>query len=394
MTATPKFETVSQQRAPSSLSPSAHAERVGVVAAPANGAHAATRNGTATLQGDIRTILQPVQHDLSRVEQKMKLVDSSLFAPLADAFVDLIGSGGKRLRPALALLTSQLHVAEEAAETDSVGKTAMHETVLSIAAAVEMLHTATLVHDDVIDGALLRRGAPTLNASWSKGATVLAGNYMFAQAAHFAAETNNMRVIYIFSDTLNVIVNGEMQQIFARHSYAQERQEYYDRIYAKTASLFSAATESAAILAGLPDELVQQLKEFGYNLGMAFQIVDDILDFTGDESSLGKPAGSDLRQGTLTLPFFYFLQDQAEPEAMINRLKAARAGAGDTDESAWTEAVAAIVEQVRSSGAVAAAQREAAEFLAKARANLQPLPNVPARRSMLALCDFVVQRTY
>lgn len=382
MTATPKFETVAQRRA----GPSASTLRANASSALMNGTHASTPTAAPALQGDIRTILQPVQSGLSRVEQKMKTTDSSLFAPLSDAFVDLIGSGGKRLRPALALLTSQLNPAKQDEDT--------HQRVLSIAAAVEMLHTATLVHDDVIDEALLRRGAPTLNASWSKGATVLAGNYMFAQAAHFAAETDNMRVIHIFSDTLNVIVNGELQQIFARYNYGQERQEYYDRIYAKTASLFSAATESAALIVDLPDELVQQMKEFGYHLGMAFQIMDDILDFTGDERSLGKPAGSDLRQGTLTLPFFYFLQRQPTPDAVFNTLKAARAESGGSDESAWNGAVDAIVEQVRSSGAVAAARQEADDFLAKARANLTDLPDVPARRSMLALCDFVVQRTY
>ena len=183
------------------------------------------------------------------------------------------------------------------------------------------MHTATLVHDDVIDDALLRRGAPTLNASWTKGATVLAGNFMFGRAALFASETGNMRVIDIFSDTLQVIVNGELRQLFARHNYAQDKDEYYQRIYAKTASLFCAATEGAAILSGLTDAQIVQLREFGYNLGMAFQIVDDILDFTSDDRHLGKPAGSDLRQGTLTLPFFHYLQTYSQPEVLLDRLE-------------------------------------------------------------------------
>ncbi len=249
--------------------------------------------------------LAPVRTGLQLVEVKMKGVESALFAPLANAFVDLINSGGKRVRPAIALMAAEFN--------GPIRSTERYDQVVSLAAAVEMLHTASLVHDDVIDGAMLRRGAPTLNANWPQGSTVLAGNYMFGQAASFAAQTGNMRVIHIFSDTLEIIVNGELHQMHARHDYQQERSTYYQRIYAKTASLFTAATESAAVLSGLAENRVQDLKAYGYNLGMAFQIVDDILDFTGDEQSLGKPAGSDLGQGTLTLPFFYFMQQTPEP---------------------------------------------------------------------------------
>ena len=246
------------------------------------------------------SLLVPVRSGLQQVETKMKTVDDSVFAPLASAFLELIGSGGKRLRPTLALLTAQL--------IDAPADNQIDDAVIALAAAVEMLHTSTLVHDDVIDGALLRRGAPTLNANWNGGATVLAGNYMFGTAAHFAAETGVPRVIRLFADTLRVIVDGELRQLAARNQYEQEKAGYYERIYAKTASLFCAATEGAAILTGMSETVIRQLRDFGYNFGMAFQIVDDILDFTGDESTLGKPAGSDLRQGTLTLPFFYYLR--------------------------------------------------------------------------------------
>jgi octaprenyl-diphosphate synthase len=190
----------------------------------------------AAPRGDVRQLLAPVQGGLKAVEAKLKSVDSALFDPLATAFVDLIGSGGKRLRPALALLAYGL----ESSMDDS---TDSYRRVVSLAASVEMLHTATLVHDDVIDDALLRRGAATLNASWTKGSTVLAGNFMFGRAAYFSSETDDMRVIDIFSDTLQVIVNGEVRQLFARFDYVQDKEEYYQRIYAKTASLFCAATE-------------------------------------------------------------------------------------------------------------------------------------------------------
>lgn len=343
------------------------------------------------VQVQIRDLLAPVRFGLEQVEAKMQTVENSLFAPLATAFVDLIGSGGKRIRPALALMAAEFG--------RSLQGTPEYVRVVAIAAAVEMLHTATLVHDDVIDGALLRRGAPTLNSSWSQGATVLAGDYMVARAAELSAETDNMRVITIFSDTLNTIVNGELRQIFARNDYYQDKEGYYQRIYAKTASLFSAATESAAVLSALPEASIQHLKDFGYNLGMAFQIVDDILDFTSSEDSLGKPAGSDLRQGTLTLPFFYFLQAQPNPELLMAELDevhelAEEAEAEGRTSPAWNALVDRLVTEVRTNGAVGHARQEADLFLMRARDSLRTLPDNVYKQSMLSLCDFVVQRTY
>jgi geranylgeranyl pyrophosphate synthase len=341
-------------------------------------------NMTTTVE--IGKVLQPVQVGLAQVEAKMKNVDSSLFAPLAHAFVDLIGSGGKRLRPTLALLASQ--VREEQSNSPRFPQ------IIALAASVEMLHTATLVHDDVIDGALLRRGAPTLNALWNRGATILAGNFMFARAAYFAAETNNPRVIRIFADTLETIVNGELHQLSARYDFHQDKAGYYQRIYAKTASLFAAATEAAAILAGLVDAEVQALRAYGQNLGMAFQIVDDILDFTGSDATLGKPAGSDLRSGTMTLPFFYFLQSHSNAERLILQMEEASTAAEEGDPAQWEALINQVVRELRASSAVEAARNEAEAFLDLARANIATFPDSPYLRVMLELCDFVVQRTY
>ncbi len=349
--------------------------------------HTAT-NGKLPLartQQTVRQLLEPVQGGLRLVEQRMKTVESSVFAPLADAFVELIGSGGKRLRPALALLTAQLE--------QPISDWEVQPELISLAAAVEMLHTATLVHDDVIDGALLRRGAPTLNASWSQGATVLAGDHMFARAAHFAAETGSSQVIHIFSDTLQIIVDGEMRQLFSRNQYGQEWENYYQRIYAKTASLFSAASEAAGVLVGFPPPFVQQLKEFGYHFGMAFQIMDDILDFTGDDNSLGKPAGSDLRQGTLTLPFLHYLRQQSDPQSLVERLTGARQAAEEGDEALLNQAVAEVVTAIRRSDAIDAARSGAVDFLHRAVANLSTFPDSRSKESLIGLCGFVVQRS-
>ena len=335
---------------------------------------------------DVQTLLRPVRADLRRVEEKMLSMRASLFAPLAAAFIELIGSGGKRLRPALALLAAAAYSTRQ--------QPLEHERVLALAAAVEMLHTASLVHDDVVDGALLRRGAPTLNAEWSAGATVLAGNYLFGRAAGFAAETHNMRAINIFSDTLNIIVNGELEQLSARFELEQKKSRYYQRIYAKTASLFSAATEGAAVVAHAPEADIQRLKNFGYNFGMAFQIVDDVLDFTGDEAALGKPAGGDLRQGMLTLPFFYYLEQHPQPQALLDEMRTKRAQAESGNDAAWNALVERLLADIRRSDAIESAQQEAFDFLKRAQENIAPLPESPYKQSMIGLCMFVVQRTY
>lgn len=351
---------------------------------------------------DASTLLAPVRGGLAQVEEKMKSVDADVFAPLANAFLELIGQGGKRLRPALALLAAGLQDAHPERNnarpyvdgTSASTREDRHpQTLIALAAAVEMLHTATLVHDDVIDGALLRRDAPTLNASWSAGATVLAGDYMFARSAQFAAETENTRVITIFSDTLRVIVDGEMRQLSDRNDFRQDRQAYYQRIYAKTASLYSAATEAAAVLIGLPPDRVEALKSFGYQFGMAFQIVDDILDFVGTDATLGKPVGSDLRQGTLTLPFLYYLRELPQPQKVVSRLLQARESADAGDSAILSATVQEIVQAVCASGAIEAAHQEALGFLDHAVHDLAPFNDNLCLRSLLGLCAFVVQRT-
>ena len=364
-------------------------------------AHESFRRALLTPQ-DASVLLAPVRGGLEQVEEKMKSVDADVFAPLANAFLELIGQGGKRLRPALALLAAGLQDANPEynnSRPDVDGPlTALDEvrnahTLIALAAAVEMLHTATLVHDDVIDGALLRRDAPTLNASWSAGATVLAGDYMFARSAQFAAETDNVRVITIFSDTLRVIVDGEMRQLSDRNDFRQDRQAYYQRIYAKTASLYSAATEAAAVLVGLSPDRVQALKSFGYQFGMAFQIVDDILDFVGTDATLGKPVGSDLRQGTLTLPFLYYLRELPQPQKVVSRLLQARERADAGDPGILSATVQEIVQAVRASGAIEAAHQEALGFLDHAVHDLAPFNDNLCQRSLLGLCAFVVQRS-
>ena len=317
-------------------------------------------------------ILELVHEDLEKVEQKMRSISAGAYAPLAEAFLQLLGSGGKRLRPALALAA------------DRVAGGAASESVVAVAAAVETLHNATLVHDDLIDGALVRRGSSTLNAVWNKGATVLAGDYLFARAAAFAAETEHIRVVQLFADTLRIICEGELRQMFSSRQWSQPQDAYYHRIFAKTASLFAAATRSGAILAGASASDEQALNDYGRHLGMAFQIVDDILDYTSDQTVLGKPVGGDLRQGIVTLPFFYFLQHHADPTSVVDRLENSTNGNGDS--------VSELVAQIRQSDAIQSAFAEARQFAEQAKASLVLFPSGPHRQSLLELANFVVSR--
>jgi len=322
-------------------------------------------------------LLEPLAADLELVEHKLREPVHIDYPQLTAVLESLLDSGGKRVRPALALLAGSFYGVST-------------EKLVPLAASVEMLHTATLVHDDLIDGALLRRGSRTLNARWSTGATVLTGDYLFARAAALAAETNHVRVMAIFADTLMIICSGELRQIFDRHSVPavdsqeawQAALEQYDlRIHAKTASLFSAATEAAAVLGGAPEEQIVALRDYGRLLGTGFQIIDDVLDYQGDENVLGKPVGSDLREGIVTLPALYFLREHPGDRRVV-----AIVTGGDQ------EIVPQVVAAIRESGAVARALDRARELIARSQEKLDILPAGRARDMLLGLADYTVSR--
>ena len=313
-----------------------------------------------------------VEADIKRVEARMREGVEGHNESLAAAIDYLIAAGGKRLRPAIILLATRF-----GAEVDQ-------EKVVSLAAAVEMLHTATLVHDDFIDNALLRRGMPTLNTNWSPGATVLTGDYLFARSAGLAAETEDVRIIKIFSMTLMTIVNGELNQFFNNgHADPPTRDEYFQRIYAKTASLFAAGAETAGVLAALPENQIQGLHDYGYNLGMAFQIMDDILDFQSTEAQLGKPVANDLRQGIATLPVLIFLDEHPNHPTILKAV--ARKHPSDDE-------IKAVVSEIRASGGLRGALVEAKRFAAQAQESLMALPDNTHRAALLDLAEYAVAR--
>lgn len=310
-----------------------------------------------------------VADELALVEETMREPDPDRHPSVNDAVAHLINSGGKRVRPTVVLLVCKLLQAS-----------CKHG--IYMAAAVEMLHTATLVHDDIIDGSLIRRGTPTLNATWSPGATILTGDYLFARAAEMAAQTDNVTVMRLFARALMTICNGELGQMFNARTTLTDRDEYYRRIYAKTGALFVLAAEAAGVLAACTSEVRADLRTFGKELGVAFQIVDDVLDFVGSETQVGKPLGSDLSQGLVTLPTICFLEQHTDNEPVLDVLHGRRS----------PEYVQSALEAVRNSQAIDLAKEEAREHARLAKLALGRLPDTLYRRALLELADYTVQR--
>jgi geranylgeranyl pyrophosphate synthase len=244
------------------------------------------------------------------------------------------------------------------------------------------LHTATLVHDDLIDGSLLRRGMPTLNARWSPPATVLTGDFLFARAAITAAETDHLPLMKLFSETLATIVNGELTQMFTSRGLIN-RDNYYKRIYAKTASLFEMTSRAAAMVSPVDESVIESMRDFGYQIGMAFQIVDDILDFNGDQNAVGKPLGSDLLNGLVTLPAIYYAEANPDDPDVLS-----------LPQGGWTnnENMTRLVDNIRASNATKKAMLEADQHIDRALTILVSMEACAERDALENLAKYIVDR--
>ena len=316
------------------------------------------------------TFFISVQDQLQFVEQRIREQAGDEQHPdLRSALEHLLAAGGKRIRPTLGLLVGNMLGAPE-------------DKLITLGASVELLHTATLVHDDLIDGALLRRGMPTLNARWSPAATVLTGDFLFARAAKLASETDYLPLMKLFSETLATIVNGELTQMFSARGVI-DRNNYYNRIYAKTASLFEMSSLAASMVATENEDIRDSMKAFGYEVGMAFQIVDDILDFTGDQSTVGKPIGSDLLNGLITLPAIYYAEEHPDDEDVLSL-----PGGGWKD----TARVQRLVDGIRKNAAIEKAMHEARQGVSRALSALEDAPVSPEREALESLAKFIVDR--
>ncbi len=318
---------------------------------------------------ELSKIYEPIQEDLARIEDRLRAV-SAVDSPYLSELLDYsLKSNGKRIRPILTLLAGKFYDYNL-------------DSLLQMATAVEIMHTATLVHDDAIDESLVRRGRPTVYQLWGEDKAVLLGDYLFAEAGALTADTQNLRAIKLFADTLKAISSGELNQAFNAFNLEQSRLQYFQRVSKKTAALFVMATESGAALSQAPEESIRILVEYGYNIGIAFQIVDDILDFIGTEEELGKPVGSDLAQGILTLPAMLLLERYPEDNPVEKLFK-------NQDKQ---KNVALAMELIRNSSITQECYKVASDYNAKACRNLNLLPDNAARQVLVDLADYIINR--
>jgi geranylgeranyl pyrophosphate synthase len=323
-----------------------------------------TRDAFATMRPDLRR----VEERLERAAQ----VDSPV---VADLVVGLVRAGGKRLRPLVLLLAGRAYNYDL-------------DTLVTAGAGIELLHTASLVHDDTVDRAALRRGRPTLNSVLSSGAVILLGDFLFAQSAMLAAATNSPRVVSIFASTLADICDGQLQEMFMAHRLDQTREEYERRIFGKTASLFAGAAEMGALIGQAPESHVRALRQFGADVGMAFQIVDDVLDLREGTSQLGKPAGHDLTQGTVTLPTMIYAAGLPPASDAMARLQGVVSG--DLESAADVERV---VQEIRESGALEVAIQEAERYAEQAKLQALVVPDSETREMLEEIADQACDRS-
>jgi geranylgeranyl pyrophosphate synthase len=319
----------------------------------------------------VASIYGPVHEDLQLVEDtfdRIKHVEN--FPALAKMLGHVLGTGGKRLRPAIALLA---------------GKFGDYNPDLHVplAASIELLHTATLVHDDVIDASPSRRGRPTANELFNNSAAVMLGDYMFAHSAELISRTESTAVVRLFAYTIMAIAGGELHQDMSAYDYGQDTIKYFGRIEGKTASLFATSAEGGAMVARCTPDEREALRLYGLNVGMAFQVVDDILDFAGDEKEMGKPIGSDLMQGTITLPALILMERYPKDNPIKKAFRSRKPK---------TELVAEAVYMVLNSDILNESYDVARDFRDRALMALHTLPDIPARGTLEEIAGYVLER--
>jgi len=310
--------------------------------------------------------------DIQYIERKLDESVRTDEAELNDAALHLLKAGGKRLRPVFVLLSGRF------GQYDI-------ERLSHVAVPLELIHMATLVHDDVIDDAATRRGQPTVKAKWDERIAMYTGDYIFGKALTVASRLERPDIHRILSKAMVQMVIGEMEQVRYFYKLEQTVRDYLLRIRRKTALLIAISCQLGAMAAGAPDRVAQQLYSFGYNAGMAFQIRDDILDLKGTEKQLGKPPGSDMRQGNITLPVLYAIRNEKVRAAV-----AAVATGADPDPAALKAAIALVC----ASPGMKEAEELSYRYIDKAIAALGNLPNIPAKKDFAAIAKFIADRSY
>jgi octaprenyl-diphosphate synthase len=319
-----------------------------------------------------KDVLDMVRPDLQRVEEEFCLQTVSDVQAITEIGQYLQVSGGKRLRPALVLLSSKLCGYE--------GPTAVR-----LGAVVELIHTATLVHDDVIDEAQTRRGRPSTNSRWGNHMSVLAGDWLYMQAFNVALAERQFKILDLLIGLTQVMVEGELLQLTLLRKLKTTEEEYFELSYRKTACLFSACLRLGAILGRQSEGIEMKLGSYGINLGMAFQLVDDLLDFTSSEDKLGKPVGSDLREGKVTLPLIYLLERCSAEEA-------AKIATVLEERGFQSVQFAEVLDMMERHGAIPRSRAKARELAEQARSALAAFADSPYKDALRSLPEFILER--
>jgi octaprenyl-diphosphate synthase len=316
------------------------------------------------------TMLAPVVQDLARVDALIAERLDSDVALVREVSRYIVGSGGKRLRPALLLLACRaLGYAGEAR--------------FQLAAVVEFIHTATLLHDDVVDESHLRRGRSTVNAAFGNAAAVLVGDFLYSRAFQMMVEIDDMRVMQVLAEATNTIAGGEVLQLMGSHDPQVDEARYLEVIRRKTAKLFEASARLGGVLARSSPALEEGLSDYGMHVGTAFQLIDDVLDYSGDEAAIGKSLGDDLAEGKPTLPLIHAMRCGSPEQAEV--VRSAITGGGRDD-------FGAVLEAIRASGALDYARAAAVREAQAAAQSIGALPASAAKESLLELASFSVTR--
>lgn len=316
-------------------------------------------------------IYSKLKKDLAFLEDQLESTIQSDHLLMDQASSHQLKAGGKRIRPVFVLLSSQF------GDYDL-------ERIKKVAVPLELIHMATLVHDDVIDNAQIRRGQPTVKAKWDNRIAMYTGDYIFAKSLQMVSTLQNADAHRILSNAIVEMCIGELDQLKYFYQWDQGLRDYLRRIKRKTALLIAISCQLGAIAGKVPAHQVHYLYSYGYYVGMAFQIVDDILDFTGTEKQLGKPAGSDLRQGNITLPMLYAMQVSSIKEEIRSVLPNVHSDQG----------VSQLIDLVKRSGGIEYSEKMAQRYIEKGIHFLDRLPEQKAKKDLLAIAQFVRERTY
>lgn len=317
-------------------------------------------------------VFAQIKKDLKLVEAELEKIVVTPIPLLTETSGHLLKAGGKRLRPAFALLAGKFHNGD-------------FEKLRTLAVALELIHMASLVHDDVVDRSMTRRGTPTVKAKWQNQISVYTGDYLFAKSLILISECNNAAVSKVLADVSVQMCQGEIHQLYTAFDPYQTVKDYFYRIKRKTALLISASCQCGAIMSGAPDKVVSALTLYGYYLGMAFQITDDILDMVAEQKELGKPVGGDLRQGIVTLPIIYALKNSADKEVLFTIVQ--------KREKSMEEILQAI-EITKKAGGIEYASEISQKYLEKAKEQIGFLPEVAAKESLHVIANYINVRKF